>query len=281
MVSDKDAVSALLKYIAPTASAASLSLTSKNISDSFPVKELIFEGEKGAAKLRVCEDNIELICNKSGEEKKNVASVLFETHTEDWSLKDCKSAANELSEAISAFFSTPLIYESQENKKSDARSAELTEAAPKKKKKESTVSYEAENLAYRMENIFPELRGEAESLTEKYNIFLPDEYFESKAVPLIMDALRRNDRQTKKKLFNAFNIFYDEGSKDVQSLIAVSVLGTKLLDEPELLDGCSEFMSEELSSAVLSVIAYLKTPSGKAKLKRFHEPVAYKAKKLR
>lgn len=283
MVLKKDAVLSVLKTIDATMKAAEFSLTSpKNPGDDD--SDLVFSGPKGDVTLKVENNILSVICKRLGDEEKTVAKILYDIEDEEWNPKDTKSVANEIATSISEHFGTQLIYDTQESKKSDKNKteadAEREEAIAKKKsKKESVVTYEPINLANRIENIYPELKGQLDANTELYEVFLPEEYFENVAVPLILESIRKADRPVMKKLFNAFNIFYEEGAKDVQSLVAVSILGVHFAEEPELYENSVEFMDADLKDAIEPIVKYLKTSAGKKKIREFYEPKPYKEKK--
>ncbi len=281
MVLKKDAVLSVLKSIDATMKAAELSLTSPK-KPGEDDGALVFGGPKGDVTLKTESNILSVVCKRLGDEEKTVAQILFDIEDEDWDSKDTKSVANEIASSVAEHFGTPLIYDTQESKKSDKKApsdAERDEAIAKKKtKKDSVVTYEPINLANRMENIYPETKGSLDKNVERFEVFLAEEYFETVATPLILESIRSADRQTMKKLFNAFNIFYEEGAKDVQSLIAVSILGVNFTSEPELYDNCVEFMDADLKDAVDPIIKYLKTSSGKKKIREFHDPKPYKAK---
>ena len=283
MVLKKDAVLSVLKTIDATMKAAELSLTSpKNPGEDDG--DLVFSGPKGDVTLKTEANILSVVCKRLGDEEKAVAQILFDIEDEDWNSKDTKSVANEIASSVAEHFGTPLIYDTQESKKSDKNKAdadpEREEAIAKKKnKKDSVVTYEAVNLANRMENIYPEIKGSLDENTEFYEVFLAEEYFENIATPLILDSIRKEDRPVMKKLFNAFNIFYEEGAKDVQSLVSVSILGVNFVEEPELYEKCVEFMDADLKDAIDPIMKYLKTGAGKKKIREFHNPKAYKEKK--
>ncbi|NLL62912.1 MAG: hypothetical protein GX241_01510 [Ruminococcaceae bacterium] len=287
MVSKKDSILALLKSSEPTMVAAGLNLTgpAKPGEDE---ADITFEGELGEVVLKLEENILKILCKKNDGDFRTVSQTLFDYEDENWEARDTKSVANEVAESISSFFGTELIYDSTKsdkttkNKNLTPELEEFLQSGKKKKsKRESTISYEAENLAHRMENIFPELKGELDKNIEEYEMFLPEAYFEKLATPLILNAIRKKDRQTLKKIFNAFNIFYDEGPSDIQSLIVVSILGINFVADETLFEKSSEFMSEVLLEAVESVVSFLKTGKGKRQMQIILNPQPYKSKRLK
>ena len=286
MVLKKDAILTIIKSVDPTMQAAGFELVSpKKPSDDD--NELVFSGERGRITAEINGNVLKLTCNKTGEEINSTSSMLFAYEEEDWDSKDSKSVANEMAETVSKYYGTKLVYDNQETKKGNekkgkgaAKASDQSTSKPvKKSKKKDSASYEPWNLASRVENIFPELKGKMDENMEEYSMFLPEEYFEKVATPRILEAIRTQDRQSLKKLFNSFNTFYDEGTKDVQSLISVSILGMNLVKEKELLDNCVDYMNEDLQDAVIPVVKYLSSPVGKTKIKAFENPKPFKGKK--
>ena len=123
-----------------------------------------------------------------------------------------------------------------------------------------------------METIFPDLKGEMLKNIDKYDIYLPEEYFETLITPRVMKALRENDRPLLKKLFSAFSTFYNEGDNDMQSLIVVSILGMNLFKEEDLLKNCEKLMDVNLYNALIPVLEYLKTGGAKKRISSFASP---------
>ena len=112
----------------------------------------------------------------------------------------------------------------------------------------------------------------------EYGEFLPEEFFTKHANALIVDTIKRNDPQTMKKLFNILNEIYDDGSSEVQDIIAVTILG-ELNNDTELLATCVDYMIDSMSPVVIAVNKYLASSSGKKARKKMLNPPPYKPKK--
>lgn len=287
MVLKKDFVLTLLKSIDGTIQAAGLSLTSpKNPGEDD--SDLVFCGEIGEVTLTEEGNILNVNCKTDDTEYQTVSQILIECEKDEWNAKDTKSVANEVAECISQFFGTPLVYDTAESKNKNDKSSKgqdegaQTTAISKKKSvnKDSVVTYEPVNLANRIENIYSDLKGKIDENIEKYEMFLPEEYFSEYANKYIIETIRNEDRQTMKKIFNAFNIFYDDGSNDVQSLIAVSILGVNFAKEEELLSKSESYMDDDLYNVVKTIVTYLNTSSGKKKLKKFENPEPYKSRRI-
>lgn len=293
MVSRKDTKLTLIKSIDGTMKAAGLAQDGK-INDADESIAFKYTGKAGEVSIELSDNVLSVTCKKDDGDFCTVSQILFECDDESFDIKDIKSSANEISESVSSFFGTECVYDTQENKNSAAKSGKGTKndaaitpeieeflaKGKKKKEKESTVTYEPENLANRMENIFPVLKGELDKNIEKYGTFLSEEYFETLVTPKIVDAIKLEDKPVLKKIFNAFNIFFDEGDNDMQSLIVVSILGVSFANDDTLLPKCEKYMSELLYEGITPVVHYLKTSTGKKKIKDLENPKPYKPKKF-
>ena len=81
-----------------------------------------------------------------------------------------------------------------------------------------------------------------------------------------------------KKLFNILNEIYDDGSSEVQDIIAVTILG-ELNNDTELLATCVDYMNDSMAPVVIAVNKYLASPGGKKARKKMLNPPPYKPKK--
>lgn len=283
MISINDAVLVLLKTMEETIETCNLSVV---YLDDKKEKAFKTDGDKhiislssdtGAVKIEFYDGKVFLFCaNKSFDDAqesdyRQISVSLLELDEEICEARDVKSVGNEICESVEKFF----------GKAKKVVVGKEAKTAYKKGGKNSTVTYEPENLAVRISNIFPELKEELEKNTEKYEMTLPEEFFKEHANELIMNSIRNNEAQKLKKLFNVFNMFYEEGPKDTQSLIAVSILGINLKDEKELLEKIDKYLDKELKSAVTSIVEYLSTSSGKKALKSIENPKPYESKRIK
>lgn len=277
MIPTKDALQTLIKSVDGTMTAAKFALTSvKSPEDT--AEPITYAGDYGEVELKFEENAINVNCKAEGTDFKTVAQTLFDLSDETWDDKATKSAANVICEAVSKYYGTECVYAgktaktAKESNVVDATAA--VEKSKKSKKEKTSDSYDIITLTNRMENIFQDLKGEMIKNIEKYDIFLPEEYFETLVTPRIVEAMKTNDRPVLKKVFNAFNTFYDEGDNDIQSLIVVSILGMSFANDESLLKNCESLMAETLYDAVIPVITYLKTGKGaKKRIAAFTNPV--------
>lgn len=289
MADKKEALLGLVKQIEGTMNAAGLSPVKAEKGELVTFddgKDIItYAGEAGDVQLVYSENALEVLCNnEEGGKLRTLGTLLFEAESDDWGVKDIRSAANEVSETVSEFFGTTFVTAGSTEKSQKAKNqkaAEKAAAAPapkKKKAKKNVDSYEPIDLIYRLEAIFPDYAGKADALEAKFGTFLPEEYFQENEGLLqdILLAVRMEDRQQCKRLFKTFNTYYDDGEKDTQSLIAVTILGMAAAKEEGLLKVMENYASEDLFPIVEGIAKYLNSGAGKRALKKYADPKPYK-----
>lgn len=291
MADKKQNLLALLKQIEGTLGAAGLSVVTaktQNGEEALVTDEtrdvLRFQGDNGNVRLEYQNGALEVLAAKDEGDFSTIDTLLFEAEDDSFGTKDIRSAANQVAESISDFFGTTFVPAGATEKSVKSKAAkaaaekEAAPAAPKKKKnKKSVDSFEPIDLAYRLEAIYPQYAGKADENEAKYGVFLPEEYFqENDVINDILVAIRMEDRSMLKRLFKTFNTYYDDGEKDTQSLIAVTILGIAASKEEGLLSVLENYMDEDLGLAVKGVAKYLSSGAGKRKLKAYNNPKPYK-----
>ncbi|MBQ1663847.1 MAG: hypothetical protein II057_04775, partial [Clostridia bacterium] len=244
MADKKAALQSLYKQLEGTMNAAGLKAADKAVITSDETMDVIrYTGDAGDVRLEYKLGALDILATSEEEGKfQNLGTLLFEAENDDWGAKDIRSAANEVAETVSDFFGTTFVTagssEKAQQKQKNAKSNDKAPApVPKKKKAKKSDNYEPVDLAYRLEAIYPEYAGKAMANEEEFGMFLPEEYFQQnpKLLEDILLDIRMEDRQQCKKLFKTFNNYYDDGEKDTQSLIAVTLLGMGAAKEEGLL----------------------------------------------
>lgn len=294
MADKKAALLGLMKQIDGTLSAAGLKVVAEKGEGGKNAEYVItdggydmlrFSGDAGDVRLAYQNNTLEVLATKEeGGEFQSLASLLFEAESDDWSAKDIRSAANEVSETISDFFGTTFVTagstEKAQKAKAEKAAAEKAAApAPKKKKvKKSVDSFEPIDLFNRLEAIYPDYAGKVDENEAHYGTFLPEEYLQQNPGLLkdILQDIRTESKDNVKRLFKTFNTYYDDGEKDTQSLIAVSILGIAASEEEGLLPIMEKYLTEDIYKVVQSITAYLNTGTGRRKMKAYNDPKPYK-----
>lgn len=233
------------------------------------VATLFFESEKNALKLVHKDNKLTLYCANKGTSVENsefvkmALSLLDLENAED---KDLRYIANEISEQVTDEFS----------QKSTAKKIKLPTPVSKSAAKNGDACYDANTFANRLSVLYPQLRDEYKANIEKYGDFMPEEFFKEKGGPVIVDVIKENNPAKMKKLFNLLNDIYEDGSNEIQDIVAVTVLG-QLNNDQELLANCVDYMCEDMLSPVIQVNKYL-AKSKKART-LLENPPKYRPKK--
>lgn len=252
--------------------------TPADISDGIPVEVVSgravmdFAGENRLLRIEHYDNKITLLwAQKEGASTSDfvkIAHSLLDLETAD--NKDIKYIANEYSELIEENFG--------KNGEVTKKKVKLPTPVSKAAAKNGDACYDANTFANRLSVLYPELRDEYRKNIETYGEFLPEDFFKNYAAPVVVRVIKENDPQKMKKLFNLLNDIYDDGTNEIQDIIAVTVLGS-LGNDQELLANCVDYMSEDMISPVIQVNKYL--AKSKSARMRLENPPKYKPKKAK
>ena len=234
-----------------------------------------FRGEKGALRIEHFDDKIALLyTDKTGEE---VAEADFGQLS--LSLLDAKTADEKDTRYIADDFSESLNKRCGIKAKGGA-SSKLPAPVSKAAAKSGALSYDANTLGSRFTVLYPELRGAYKENVDKYGEFLAEEFFANGGTAAVIGTIRQNDKLKMKKLFALLNEIYEDGTNEIQGLIAVSILGAMNNDQ-EMLANCVDFMCKDMLGPVIQVNKYLASSGGKGARMRLENPPPYKPKKAK
>ena len=234
-----------------------------------------FRGEKGALRIEHFDDKIALLyTDKTGEE---VAEADFGQLS--LSLLDAKTADEKDTRYIADDFSESLNKRCGIKAKGGA-SSKLPAPVSKAAAKSGALSYDANTLGSRFTVLYPELRGAYKENVDKYGEFLAEEFFANGGTAAVIGTIRQNDKLKMKKLFGLLNEIYEDGTNEIQGLIAVSILGA-MNNHQELLANCVDFMCKDMLGPVIQVNKYLASSGGKGARMRLENPPPYKPKKAK
>lgn len=230
----------------------------------------VYEGEKGAIKLEYDGRIITMYQGETGDDAtKKISSSLLDENPDP---RDMKYVISEFCETLESKFA---------QKKAGQKKTNVQKAAAQTVSKNAVKngsSYDANTLASKLCLVFPELRPMYKENLEKYGEFLGEEFFTKYGTEKVIDAIKENNPQTMKKMFQILNEIYEDGTNDTQSLIAVTILG-ELNNDQILLARCVDYMSETMAPPVIEVNKYLASASGKAARKKLLNPPVYKPRK--
>lgn len=230
----------------------------------------VFEGEKGAIKLEYDGRIITMYQGETGDDTtKKISSSLLDEEPDP---RDMKYVVSEFTDTLANKFAQ----KKPSQKKTPAQKAAAQTVSKNAVRQGS--SYDANTLASRLCHVFPELRPMYQENLEKYNEFLGEEFFSQYGTKKVIDAIKENNPQTMKKMFQILNEIYEDGTNDTQSLIAVTILG-ELNNDQILLARCVDYMSETMAPPVIEVNRYLASAMGKRAKAKLLNPPVYKPKK--
>lgn len=232
-----------------------------------------FAGENKALRIEHYDNKINLLCaEKEGgvtdADYGKVAHSLLDLGTADD--KDIRYIANEFSELINERFG--------KNASPAKKKVKLPTPVSKAAAKNGDACYDSNTFANRLSVLYPELREPYKNNIEKYGEFLPEEFFKEFGAPVIISVIKENNPQKMRKLFNLLNDIYDDGTNEIQDIIAVTIFG-QLNNDQELLANCVDYMSADMISPVIQVNKYL--AKSKSARMRLENPPKYKPKKAK
>lgn len=228
----------------------------------------VYVSEKGAVKFELADGKFLILTGDEAEtcDKKLSTSLLDENASSD----DIKYVAADTKEALNDKFGK----KAATVKKSSQRAQQTVSKTAVK----NGSFYDANTLASKLCLVFPELRPIYKEMLGEYKEFFGEEFFTKYGTEKIIGAIKENNPQTMKKLFQILNEIYEDGTNDTQSLIAVTILG-ELNNDKILLARCVDYMSETMAPPVIEVNRYLASAAGKKAKKQLKNPPAYKPKK--
>lgn len=229
-----------------------------------------FASDKEIIRLVYSENRVHLLRGESGADLSDDSQLSLDSTylfvMDEYDEKDVRSLSNEISEYL-----TDSFVKNKYAKKSKAPATVSKTAA-----KSGALSYDAITLASKIAGMFPELKDEIKINIDTYGEFLAEDFFVNHANASVMDVIRENNPQKLKRLFNILGEIYEDGTNDVQSLIAVTILG-EINNDPKTIQQIMPYLTDTMLEPVLSVNERLS--KSKSARMRLANPPAYKPKK--
>lgn len=204
--------------------------------------------------------------NGSETEFKTLSRSLFDLSNADD--KDARSAANEARDEIEHLF--------RKKKMVDLEKVKMPKAVSRTKAKNGIVSYDIDSLANRFGTLYPELKNEIKLNIATYGEFLPETFFIEYGTPKVLDVIQNGTAAEQKKLFKLLGDVFEDGTNEVQDVIAVTILG-EMKNDPDMMAVADKYMTEYMAGPVHEVN---KLTAGKNRFtKKLKNPPVYKPKK--
>lgn len=231
---------------------------------------IMYRSERGRIRIEHLGDKLSLFCAKADDEapdddmKRASLSLL---DLENFNDKDLKYIYEEYIETFQKLFS----------QKNAGAGKKMPTPVSRTQAKSGALAYDANTLGSRFTTIYPELRDEYKNNLELYGEFLADDFFVNHGNKYVIETIKENDKIKMRKLFNLLNDIYEDGTNDTQSLVAVTILGSSLAANPELIDIAKEHFSDTMMEPVSEIISYLR--KSKSARMRLENPPLYKPQK--
>ncbi len=232
---------------------------------------IMYRSERGRIRIEYENGKLGLFCAKETQDdtpdddmpRASLSLLDLETFNE----KDVKYICQEYNETFEKLFSHKPAHSGKKAPTPVSRS----------QAKSGVLAYDANTLGSRFTTVYPELRDEYKANLEAYGEFLAEDFFTKYGNKFVVETIRENDPAKMKKLFKLLNDIYEDGTNDTQSIVAVTILGCTLAENPELIDIAKEHFSETMYEPVCEIIKYLRKSKG-ARM-RLENPPLYKPKK--
>ena len=231
---------------------------------------IMYRSERGRIRIEHQGDKLSLFCAKADDEapdddmKRASLSLL---DLENFNDKDLKYIYEEYIETFQKLFS----------QKNAGAGKKMPTPVSRTQAKSGALAYDANTLGSRFTTIYPELRDEYKNNLELYGEFLAEDFFINHGNKYVIETIKENDKIKMRKLFNLLNDIYEDGTNDTQSLVAVTILGSSLAANPELIDIAKEHFSDTMMEPVSEIISYLR--KSKSARMRLENPPLYKPQK--
>lgn len=233
---------------------------------------VVFKGDKGIYRMVYDDKNTILSFDCAYEEGENetefntVSRSLFDiNHIDD---RDIKSAANEARDEIEQLFNA--------RKKVNLDKVKMPKAVSRGKAKNGIVSYDVDTLANRFATLYPELKDDIKLNIATYGEFLPETFFMEKGNAKVLDIIKNGTAAEQKKLFKNLGDIFEDGTNEVQDIIAVTILG-EMKNDPEMMAVADKYMTEYMSGPVHEVNKI--TAKNNRLTKKLANPPVYKPNK--
>ena len=230
-----------------------------------------FAGEKGRLRLVFGENRVHLLSGASDVDLSDDSAfnldctyLLIPDEYED---RDLKSLSNEIGEYLTDTYAKKVKIVSK---------AKGVQTVSKSAARSGALSYDPVTLASKLTAMYPGLKDEIKKNIDAYGEFLCEDFFVNHANAEIMRDIRENNPQRMKKLFGIFGEIYEDGTNEVQSLIAVTILGS-IKNDPVIIQRIMPYLTDTMLEPVLA--ANKRLGKSKSANMRLENPPRYKPKK--
>ena len=231
-----------------------------------------FTGEKGSYRLVHDAESgvLSFECAYAGEGEEvqfnTISRTLFDLAVVEE--RDAKSTSNEVRDELERMFNA--------RKPVDLDKIKMPKAVSRTKAKNGSVSYDTDSLANRFGVLYPEFKDEIKLNIATYGEFLPETFFTEHGNAKVLDVIQNGTAAEQKKLFKMLGEVFEDGTNEVQDIIAVTILG-EMKNDPAMMEVADKYMTEYMSGPVHEVNKL--TGKKNRYTRKLANPPAYKPKK--
>lgn len=235
-------------------------------------KSITFTSDKGVYRLthnsesNILQLEVSYEDNGANTEFNIISKNLFDLSEVD--SRDIKSISNEVIDELERLFKV--------RKQVNLDKVKMPKAVSRTKAKNGIISYDTDSLANRFGTLYPEYKEQIKANIAAYGEFLPEDFFMNYGTAKVLDVIKNGTKAEQKKLFKMLGEVYEDGTNDVQDVIAVTILG-EMKNDKEMMKVADEYMTEYMAGAVHEVNKL--TAKKNRFTKRLNNPPAYKPKK--
>lgn len=207
-----------------------------------------FKGEKGIYRLNFDASNsilqFECAYEDKGDETEfnTISRSLFELDVINE--KDIKSMSNEIIDELERLFKV--------RKQVNLDKVKMPKAVSRTKAKNGIISYDVDSLANRFGALYPEYKDQIKINVQQYGEFLPEDFFINYGTPKVLDVIKNGTEAERKKLFKLLGEIFEDGTNEVQDIIAVTILG-EMKNDKEMMAVADKYMTEYMAGPVHEV----------------------------
>lgn len=233
---------------------------------------IYFKGEKGIYRLIFDKDSniLQFECsyedNGDKTEYNTISRSLFEIDVIDE--RDIKSMSNEIIDELERLFKV--------RKQVNLDKVKMPKAVSRTKAKNGLISYDVDSLANRFGALYPEFKDEIKSNVLAYGEFLPEDFFQNHGNAKVLDVIKNGPASERKRLFKMLGEVFEDGTNEVQDIIAVTILG-EMKNDKDMMAVADEYMTEYMAGPVHEVNKL--TGKKNRFTRKLNNPPAYKPKK--
>lgn len=233
---------------------------------------MTFNGEKGLYRLNYDSEvgviMLDVAYEDNGEQTEfnTVSKSLLELGVIDG--RDIKSLSNEVADELERIFKV--------KKPVNLDKVKMPKSVSRTKAKNGIISYDADSLANRFGALYPEFKDIIKLNVVENGDFLPEDFFINYGTPKVLDVIKNGTKAEQKKLFKMLGEVFEDGTNEVQDIIAVTILG-EMKNDKQMMSVADEYMSDYMAGAVHEVNKL--TAKKNRFTRKLENPPVYKPKK--